>query len=120
MVFQKILHRAVRSVDGAIGAMFVDSQGEAVETASWQLSRYDLAVIGAYQGIYLDRLRQLCRGSGFASPARFKIGFEKAMFLTWAMTDEYFLVLILRPDANEGIAWRQLDLARQEILKEIL
>lgn len=120
MVFQKILHRAVRAVDGAIGAMFVDSQGEAVETASWQVSRYDLAIIGAYQGIYLERLRQLCRAGDFGSPSRFKIGFEKSTFLTWALTDEYFLVLILLLRANEGVAWRQLDLARSEILKEIL
>ena len=115
-----MLQSAVQRIDGALGAMFVDFQGEAVNTSSTYLSRYDLEVIGAYQGIYLDRLRELCQGNSYGTPVRFKIGFREAVFLNVILTDEYYLVLILRPGANEGVAWRVLDECRNEILREIV
>jgi len=119
LVFQKILHRAVQKVDGAVGAMFVDFQGESVDSSSASLTRYDLGVFGAYQGIYLDRLRDLCRGNAYGRPIRFKIGCREAIFLNYVLTDEYYLVLILTPAANEGLAWRILEECRNEILEEM-
>ena len=119
MGFQKILRRAVEQTEGAVGAMFVDFQGETVDSASSSLSRYDLGVFGAYQGIYLDRLRQLCRNTSYGRPIRFKIGCREAIFLNYVVTDEYYIVLILTPVANEGYAWRVLERCREEILEEM-
>ena len=118
MVFRSILRDLVTAVDGALAALFIDHQGEAVDTVGF-LSDYDRKVIGAYQGIYLTRVESICRAIDLGRVDRVKIEFEGSTILKSVIDDEYYLILVLRPGANEGTAWNQLAITRERIRQEM-
>ena len=74
MAFQKILHELVTSTPGAIGALFLDWEGETVEMLGarpFDADDHDLKIVGAYQGIFLTQLREMCgRGGGMRRHSR--------------------------------------------------
>ena len=56
-----ILHELVATTSGAFAAIFLDFEGETVElVCDRDFSDHDLRIIGAYQGIFLNRLREMC------------------------------------------------------------
>jgi hypothetical protein len=112
----------VVSTRGALGAIFADFEGEAVEVVTerpFEAGDYDLRVVGAYQCIVMMRLRDLCAKSGIGEPVRFAIDFTTMHVLSCVLKDSYYLVLILDPSANEGVAWRHLMECRNELLREM-
>ena len=122
VAFQRILRSLVASTHGALGAIFLDSEGETVEVVTERpldADDHDLRVIGAYQGIFLTRLRELAAKVPVGTPQRFKIEFEKSSILSCDLTDGYYLVLVIDHDANEGLAWRQMLATRAEVLREM-
>lgn len=118
MPFKKILNDVVDGVDGALAALFVDHQGEAVEVVG-DLPPWDLKVIGAYQGIFLGQMVAICGSLAHGSPQRLKVEWADSTILNWAIDDEYYLVLVLRRGSNEGLAWRALARGRQRIQQEM-
>ena len=122
MAFQRILRTLVASTHGALGAIFLDWEGETVEVVTERpldADVHDLRVIGAYQGIFLTRLREMAAKVKVGVPLRFKIEFERSMTLSCDLKDGYYLVLVVDHDANEGMAWRRLLATRDEVLREM-
>lgn len=118
MPFEAILNSVVENVDGAVAALFVDREGEAVQIVG-HLPPYDMKVIGAYQGIFLGQMAAVCSAVEHGRPERLKLEWERSTILNLAIDEEYYLVLVLREGANEGLAWRALSNTRDRILKEI-
>ncbi len=83
------------------------------------LSPYDLQVIGAYQGIFIDRIKNVCAGLGCGSPQRIKIDWEQSTLLCFVLPDGYFVVVVLAKGTNQGLAWRRFEACRDLLLKEI-
>jgi predicted regulator of Ras-like GTPase activity (Roadblock/LC7/MglB family) len=122
LAFQRILRRLVASTQGAFGAIFLDWEGETVEVVTerpFDADDHDLKVIGAYQGIFLTRLRDIAEKLPIGRPLRFKIEFERSSTLSIDLKDGYYLVLVLDHDANEGLAWAKLMNCREELLREM-
>ena len=122
MAFQRILREMILSTDGALGAIFADFEGEAVEVVTerpFDAGDHDLRVVGAYQGIAMARLKELCDKSGIGRPVRFGIDFTTVHVLSCDLKDGYYVVLILDPTANEGLAWRRLLACREELIAEM-
>ena len=120
MSFRQILQNLLQSTRGSLGAMFLDYDGETVELLTEpNLDAHDLRIIGAYQGIFLDRLKTLCRDIDAGRPERFKLEFTNAKILICDLKDGYYAVLLLTADANEGIAWRALGSCRERLLDEL-
>jgi len=118
LVFRPILRDLVAIVDGALAALFIDHQGEAVDTAGF-LPDYDRKVIGAYQGIFLTKIETICRTLDHGRVDRVKIEWEGSTILKSAVDDEYYLILVLGPGANEGFAWNELARTRERIRQEM-
>lgn len=118
MPFQQILNDVIESVDGAVAALFVDHQGEAVQIAG-ELPTWDMKVIGAYQGIFLNQVSAACSALDEGAPRRMKVEWERSIVLNWAIDEEYYLVLVLRSGSNEGLAWRALGAGRDRVLEEM-
>lgn len=122
IVFRKILHELLASTPGAIGAVFLDHEGETVELLHdrpFEAEDHDIKVMGAYQGIFFMLLRELCDRVEAGRPERFKVEFAAAKVLSWDMKDGYYLVLLVDSHASEGLAWRQLAHCREKIMAEI-
>jgi hypothetical protein len=122
VAFRRILRNLVISTHGALGAIFLDFEGEAVDVVTERpldADDHDLKVIGAYQGIFLTRLRDIAGRLPVGKPLRFKIEFERTSTLACDLKDGYYIVLVIDHEANEGVAWRRLEACRDEILREM-
>jgi hypothetical protein len=122
LVFRRILLDLLHRTHGSLGAIFLDSEGETVEVITerpFDADDHDLRVIGAYQGIFLSRLKRLCETLRAGSPQRFKLEFANMNVLSCDLKDGYYLVLAVDDSANEGIAWRELEECRARIVQEL-
>ena len=122
MSFQAILRRFLQSTPRAIGAIFIDHEGESVDFWTervFDIGPHGLRVIGAYQGIFRAQLRKLCEEMDAGRPLRLKMDFETTKVLTCDLKDGYYLVLVLETTTNEGLAWQRLEACRHRLLAEI-
>ena len=120
MPFRRILQELVQSTDGAVGAIFLDSEGETVQLVSAEgLAPDDLRFVGAWQGIFLAHLRNVCSELQAGPPRRFKIEFARAAVLSCDLKDGYYVVLLVKPATNEGVAWHRLHQCRDSLLAEM-
>ena len=107
---------------GAIGALFLDWEGETVEMLGarpFDADDHDLKIVGAYQGIFLTQLRDMCTRIDAGTPHRFKVEFETMRVLSCDLAEGYYLVLVVDNTANEGIAWQRLDAGRARLLEQL-
>jgi hypothetical protein len=80
---------------------------------------HDIKVMGAHQGIFLMRLRELCDRVEAGRPQRFKVEFDAAKVLSCDLKDGYYLVFLVDRTANEGLAWHQLERCREKLIEEM-
>lgn len=119
-MFRLILDELLVTTHGALAALFLDYEGETVElVCDRDLSDHGLRILGAYQGIFLDRLRDLCAHAGAGMPRRFKLEFEAMSVMSYDVKDGYYVVLLVDASFNEGVAWRRLERCRQQLLTEM-
>lgn len=119
MTFQNVLSRLVEDVDGAIGAMFLDWEGESVDLYGWP-DRHDMRLLGAYQGIFLNQLRRFSDEMELGDVTYFKIAFRGAQFFNAVLEDGYYLSLATEPQIVEGVAWQAMRRARRLLNEEIV
>ena len=122
MSFQKILRHFLQANPSAIGAVFVDREGESVDF--WTERVFDighdgLRAIGAYQSIYVAQLERICRKVSAGAAERLVIDFEHATVITWHLKDEYYLVVIADHNANEETLLKRLRTCRDRIAQEL-
>jgi hypothetical protein len=115
-----ILHELLVTTSGSLAALFLDWEGETVELAcEHDLSDHELRIIGAYQGIFLSRLRELCAHTDAGQPLRYKIELETRVVLSYDVKDGYYIVLLADRAFNEGLAWRRLEQCRERLMAEM-
>jgi predicted regulator of Ras-like GTPase activity (Roadblock/LC7/MglB family) len=119
-MFRMILHEMIATTGGALAALFLDFEGETVElVCEHDISDHDLRILGAYQGIFMSKLRELCDAGRLGAPQRFKIEFAQSSVLSFDVRDGYYVVLLVDARANEGLAWRRLEDCRAKLLAEM-
>ncbi len=119
-MFRLILHELVVTTTGALAALFLDYEGETVElVCEHDLNDHELRILGAYQGIFLMRLRAMCEQIEAGEPKRFKVEFEHTAVLSYDVKDGYYIVLLVDRGFNEGFAWRRLEACREKLLAEM-
>jgi predicted regulator of Ras-like GTPase activity (Roadblock/LC7/MglB family) len=119
MTLRATLQRLIDETDGSLGAIFLDHEGEAVDSVTATLSPYEMQVVGAYNGIFLSRLNRICAELNHGTTEGFKIEAEHSRMLVSNLKDGYYLVLVLNREASEGLAWHQLKLASEALREEI-
>ena len=119
-MFRLILDELLVTTHGALAAIFLDWEGETVElVCDRDLSDHGLRILGAYQGIFLDQLRTSCANAGAGQPHRFKLQFEAMTVMSYDVKDGYYVVLLVDPSFNEGMAWRRLARCRERLIAEM-
>ncbi|MBV9495811.1 MAG: hypothetical protein JOZ54_16305 [Acidobacteria bacterium] len=112
----------MRSTDGALGAIFLDQEGETVEVLTerpFEADDNDLKVVGAYSGIFLTQLRNVCLDTKSGKLDRFKLEFATTSVFSCDLKDGYYVVLLTDATVNEGVAWKQLCACRERLLLEM-
>jgi predicted regulator of Ras-like GTPase activity (Roadblock/LC7/MglB family) len=100
MPYQSLLDALVRAVDGAQGAVLMDSQGEVVVESGDGHERHRL--IGAYQGIALAGLKKTGERCDTGPLCYVHCRYSDGQVILRPLKDGYYLVLSLSPLANVG------------------
>jgi hypothetical protein len=119
MTFADILRDLVISTEGAIAAIFMDREGEAVQIIGEDFLRDELKVIGAYHGIFLSDVQRICKTLGLGGVESFKIDWEGSTMLNRILPDGYYLVMVLCTGSNEARAWQELERCGERLRSEI-
>lgn len=117
--FTGLLAELVTSVDGSIGAAFIDHYGEAVEAYSVLGDEDYIRLLGAYEGITLQNSRTIMRELEAGSVDYYFCAYENASLLIKALHQDYLLLLALSPDANIGQGVYRIQRAADGFNREI-
>ncbi len=119
MPFQYTIANLLASDESVVAAMFLDESGEAVHVACSEFSPYKMKILGAYVGIYMRHLTTVLESSGCGSPRTLHIEKEGLHLYAAQLPEAYYLVLVQRRPAIFARATEALELARQEIAREV-
>ena len=120
MPFSYLLTNLLVDVPQAVGAIFVDPQGEAVEWVTRHDNPFDLKVEGAYHSIFMRQLEQLTTSVDAGPIDSFVIEGSRLVTLTQALPDGYYVVLVVDRIGSRAHALHQLRRAAEVIANEIV
>jgi len=95
MPFNYLLTNLLVDVPEAVGAIFLDEEGEAVDWVTRHDDPFDLKVEGAYHSIFKRRLDLLGTTSPIGELRHYIVHGERLTSLTHSLPDGYYLVLVL-------------------------
>jgi len=95
MPLKAFLKELTDGVPGAQGAILADWEGEMVDQVS-HMDDFELKVVGAHKGIILNLLREALEGSGETDVQEIIISTDLTQTLVMPITQEYFLVFIMK------------------------
>ena len=119
MPFNYLLTNLLVDVPQAVGAIFVDPEGEAVEWVSRHNDPFDLKVEGAYHSIFMRQLEQLTTSVDAGPIDSFVIEGSRLVTLTQALPDGYYVVLVVDRSGSRALALHRLRRAAEVFAKEI-
>jgi hypothetical protein len=119
MPFEYILAQLVADNDRAVGAMFLDDRGEAIDFACAESSPYEMKVAGAYLGIYLRNLGRFLTASEMGTPQVLHIERDGIHIHVTTLPDGYCLALMQRPPALVARARQTLAAAAEQLSREL-
>lgn len=118
MSFQRDLNELVDRVPGAMGAILADWEGEMVDQVA-RMDEYELKVIGAYKGVLLSLTRDALKRLRSTSLQEMVITTDQVYTVVTPITDDYFLVLILKRNEVLGRALFAMKRCVDSLKKEI-
>lgn len=117
MPFFDIMKEVVNGTEGALGALIVGLDGIPVEEYSVSKDMDIQAMTVEYSAL----LKEIEKGSQMAQMGTTKevtVIAEKAVIMLRRLNDEYFIVLIIKPDGNFGKGRFLLRMSAPKLLKE--
>jgi predicted regulator of Ras-like GTPase activity (Roadblock/LC7/MglB family) len=98
-MFQYVLANLLANNDDALGALFLDDNGETVDLACAGYSPYQMRVVGAYLGIYLRQIEKVLTANDLGVPQMIHIEKREIHIYAMSLPDGYYLVLVQRRPA---------------------
>lgn len=118
-MFQYVLANLLANNDQALGALFLDDNGETVDLACAEYSPYQMRVIGAYLGIYLRQVEKILTGNELGEPRLVHIEKRDVHIYAMPLPDGYYLVLVQRNPALVARARATMTDAAQQLTREL-
>ena len=117
MPFADILKEVVNGTDGALGALVVGVDGISVEEYSLD-KELDLQSMTVEYATLLKEIERGSQASQLGSTKEVTVLADKAMIMLRRLNEEYFMVLIIKPDGNFGKGRFLLRMAVPKLQKE--
>jgi hypothetical protein len=117
MPFHYLLTNLLVDVPSAIGAIFLDPEGEAVEWVTRHGDPYQLKIEGAYHSIFKRQLEEL--GEELGAVTSYAVEGDRLVALTHALPDGYYVVLVLDRSGSRAHAMFHLRRAARVLAREI-
>lgn len=100
-MFTEILKEAVENVEGAVGALIIGSDGITVEDYLLN-SPVDSQSLGAEYSTLLKDVEFASESLGLGSSNEISVISERCIIVMRRINREYFIALIMKPEANFG------------------
>jgi predicted regulator of Ras-like GTPase activity (Roadblock/LC7/MglB family) len=117
MPFPEILKAVVQGTDGALGAVVVGLDGIPVVEYSVDPS-LDLQSMTVEYSALLSEIEKGSQAAQLGSTREVTVIADKAMIMLRRLNEEYFFVLIMKPDGNFGKGRFLLRMSVPRLLKE--
>ena len=117
MAFAQILKDVVNDTDGALGALIVGIDGIPVEEFAIT-EDLDLQSMTVEYSTLLKEIEKGSQAAQLGSTKEVTVLADKAMIMLRRLNDEYFMVLIIKPDGNFGKGRFLLRMSVPKLLKE--
>ena len=117
MSFADIIKEVVQGTEGALGALVVGIDGIPVEEFSVNTD-IDLQSMTVEYATLLKEIERGSQASQLGTTNEVTVIADKAMIMLRRLTDEYFMVLIIKPDGNFGKGRFLLRMSVPKLLKE--
>jgi predicted regulator of Ras-like GTPase activity (Roadblock/LC7/MglB family) len=117
MSFSDILKEVVDGTEGALGALIVGLDGIAVEEYSVTGEMDFQSMIVQYSSLF-NELERGSQETEMGSTHEVTIVADKAMIVLRRLNDEYFFLLVIKPDGNFGKGRFLLRMSVPGLLKE--
>jgi predicted regulator of Ras-like GTPase activity (Roadblock/LC7/MglB family) len=101
---------------GALGAAFLDSQGEVIARAGDETAT---EILGAYQSVWLTELGRAADRAGLGPISEVALEFEGRRVLTASVKAGFFLLVVLSPTGRPSVVRAGMDAARQRLASEV-
>lgn len=118
-MLNKGLERIINSVDGAIGIVLLGLDGLPIAEVS-KNDELDISVLGAELTTLYKNAIKLTEDMRFGSLEEVSVSAESAVVLCRAITEEYFLLLAMKPEAIFGKGRYQLRRSVDEFKKQLI
>jgi hypothetical protein len=119
MPFNYLLTNLLVDVPEALGAIFLDDEGETVEYVTRHGEPFDLKVEGAYQGIFIRQLESAIQAASIDGLESFVIDGTELATLTHLLPDGYYVVLVTRNPVARARARYHLGQTAKMIAEEL-
>jgi len=120
MPFNYLLTNLLVDVPQAVGAIFVDPEGESVEWVTRHGDPFDLKVEGAYHSIFMRRMETVVTRMKVGAIDSLVLEGSRLITLTQALPDGYYVVLVVDRSGSRGQALHRLRRAAEVIAQEIV
>jgi predicted regulator of Ras-like GTPase activity (Roadblock/LC7/MglB family) len=117
MSFADIMKEVVQGTEGALGALVVGTDGIPVEEFSIN-GDIDLQSMTVEYATLLKEIERGSQASQLGTTKEVTVIADKAMIMLRRLTEEYFMVLIIKPDGNFGKGRFLLRMSVPRLLKE--
>jgi predicted regulator of Ras-like GTPase activity (Roadblock/LC7/MglB family) len=117
MAFTEILKTVVSGTEGALGALVVGVDGIPVEEYA-VTDEIDLQSMTVEYSTLLKEIEKGSQSAQLGTTKEVTVIADKAMIMLRRLNDEYFMVLIIRPDGNFGKGRFLLRMSVPKLLKE--
>jgi len=118
MPFNILLTNLMVDVPEAVGAIFLDEEGETVDFVTRHGEPFDLKVEGAIQGLFTRHLTSTFTGAGIGGLEYFMIEGSELATLTHVLPDSYYVVLVVRKPVARARAQHHLKETAKMIARE--
>jgi hypothetical protein len=118
MPFNILLTNLMVDVPEAVGAIFLDEDGETVDFVTRHGEPFDLKVEGAIQGLFTRHLVSTFTSAGIGSLEYFMIEGSELATLTHVLPDSYYVVLVVRKPVARARAQHHLTETAKMIARE--
>jgi predicted regulator of Ras-like GTPase activity (Roadblock/LC7/MglB family) len=116
--FSGILRRMVDKVPGAIGAIFADWDGEAVDSFAPGVKE-DMLMLGAHYAVILNQVQSALHLSHFGEAEEIIVQHQKIDLIVRAVDRHYYVVLAVRAGSHLATALRETHAAASALRAEM-
>lgn len=118
-MFQYVLANLLANNDQALGALFLDDNGETVDLACAGYTPYQMRVVGAYLGIYLRQLEKVLATTEAGQTRLIHIEKKAVHIYAMPLPDGYYLVLVQSHPALVARARATMSEAAAQLTREL-